>query len=242
MKTLYTTLTLLLTASITFAQETPNPTPPKMWQINSFGTHVGISSDVYQRMSMDHMRDFATNPSELTLDLDGYTEYAHAVITGVTLGGWITASKFNAASGEYRTNREVQLGANIITGRESAVEYEREEPTANGTEYHSVVYCDMESEVNLHGAYLFRTNRERKWNVFGGIGANIGATFNDAMLIIFNRYATDNNGTFIESSFDEEDVLEYGAKPSYLPACIFLMVLAIGYQNVLRYRLPVEKA
>lgn len=177
----------------------------KKWKVNAVGLNIGSFGDHYRDMTAEGMLSMAIN-FDKQIDLDGYHLVyggSNVSIEGGTIGAFISLSPRTRDKSSFNFNQELRLGANLNINREAMIEYHNS-PSRGYTGGNSIVYCVIENELTLSGAYLFRKRFSKRLSIYGGAGLNLGSTFDNAFLLI----ESDN------TSFDTETT-EVAAKSSY---------------------------
>ncbi|PHR33159.1 MAG: hypothetical protein COA38_05570 [Fluviicola sp.] len=222
----------------TFAQE--NATKVKKFKLNSIGIDFGYTGDRYSKMNLESMYDLTKNPSLLDRDLNGYTSSLYRSSDGGRIGINASFTPFSTANDSYNTNHEVRFGA-YYSSREPLISYNRID--ADGTR-NSIIYCNMVQELSLTGAYLIRKSPAKaKWfSVYAGLGASLGSSFNDKMVVMESHYDPNDYSTITnENAFYEAKSSFYSRvyAPIGLDVTIFNRVrlglegtIGVGMQNV----------
>ena len=177
----------------------------KKWQFNQMDWGVGIDNDHYDKMSLDLIMAFAKDPDQMQRDLSGMNEDATTVTRGAAYYTNISFSPLDASTGTYKTNRELKLGMGIHANKEAMLTYKNEDLDT------SIVYCNLQSEITIEGAYLFKTKWGKRIHLYAGIGANVGATFNNEMVLITGKYFDEGEHPSEQPS-DEMNAESYEAK------------------------------
>ena len=238
-----------LTISLTgYSQVEGGTSTPEKWHITSFGSEIGILRDSYNKMNLESMYDFTANPALLDRNLDGYNETLYRESTGVKIGANVTLTS-GTMSGKW--SHEVRLGA-FYSNREPLVSYNR---SFNEEEvYKTIIYCNVVNEIALDGAYILRRKSTRRpWiSVYGGLGANLGATFNNQMVIMEQASMIGENGGFENSNeyYDgKESIMARVYIPFGLQISIFNRVLlgmesnlGVGLQSVINGKTYLTRA
>ena len=240
MKNLIKTALLISVFSSGMAQST-KLSPLKLSSINfSFGFY----SDIYQRMDMDAMRDISTNTAIFNQNLDGYTESLWRESSGTLIVLDAQFYRLNPLTQEYDRNKIVRFGISY-SEREPAVSYNKTSVDSNGMRQvqYSIVYCNVQNEVNLNGAYIWKSggNQKRILRFYAGLGGNMGLTFNDEMIVMQNTNTTvmDSTGKFqyYNQRYDSQDDIIVPARTA-----LFLRAYApVGVElNVWKAKLGLE--
>lgn len=164
-------LSLCLTLTLS-AQEIPR------WKSASFGLLLGSQTDRYAAMSMDYMRAYAQQTSLMDIDLQGMQQ---EVISEVQGGMMVFSLSLNPRSAEgthYLSNQELRLGLELHAGRESMIMWTEAGST------NSLIYCVIQNEVILNGAYLIRYEQLPIIDLYIGAGGGLGKTFANEFVFI----------------------------------------------------------
>jgi hypothetical protein len=157
------------------------------FQLNSFGSYLGMNMDFHRDMSIGWMRSHTADPSVIEIDELTPNVQNYAEVTGAVLGTSFGFSPKSKKSSGYNLDQELIVSANIIIDREALVSYDNYEPSAQAVIRNSKMFCLMDNEVNLEMQYQFTHN----WSIFkfnAGAGASVGSTFGCQMLVIKNQY------------------------------------------------------
>lgn len=196
---------LIAISGSTIAQETT--VKVKKLKLNSIGVDFGYAGDRYSKMNLESMYDLTKNPALLDRDLNDYTSSLYRSSEGGRFGINASFTPFSTANDSYNTNHEIRFGA-YFSSREPLISYDRTDVNGN---HNSIIYCNMVREISLTGAYLIRKSPAKaKWfSVYAGLGASLGTSFNDKMVVMENSYSPNDymSGTF--------DIEVYEAKSSF---------------------------
>jgi hypothetical protein len=178
------------------------------WKISSVGHQHGMLMDEYQTMSIDWMRGHTKNEEVIAMEEGDYDIQNEACVMGAQLGFNLGLSSTNLKNEEVSTSQEIRFSVNAVMGREAMVQYN--ETAENNIDTKSTVFCLVDNEVNVSGAYLLK---KRLWRLdFGaGLGGSVGTNFNPEML----KIRSNSNGNLEEinnSSTTETET--YAAKNS----------------------------
>ncbi len=198
-------IALIAISGSAIAQETT--VKPKKLKLTSIGIDFGVVADRYAKMDLEAMYDLTKNPALLDRDLNGYESSLYGSSGGGRFGINASFTPFSSANDSYNTNHEVRFGA-YYSLREPLISYDRTE--ADGT-HKSIIYCNMVQEFSLNGAYLIRKSpANAKWfSVYAGLGASLGSSFNDKMVVMERSY----NGDY--STVGTNENAFYEAKSSF---------------------------
>jgi len=193
-------VSIFLLTPCLLAQETTTPASAAsasaaaapQWKVGNIGLFIGGNNDIYQSMHLSQMKAFAKTQADLPeLNLEDYDGEYYNRVDGAVLRFDVGLHRMNRTTGSYDNSRELQLGVNLHVAREGMIEYSKENVASNGyQENESIVYCIIENELELHGAYLFRKNFTWRLNAYTGIGASASTTFDNELLLIFNNSVT----------------------------------------------------
>ena len=206
-RTLFTLILLQLTSYSSFAQSMAPNEMAKMskWQFNQIDAGLGIDNDHYGSMSYDDLMAFAKSPAHMERDLQGLEEDISTIAYGLAFYANASFAPLDFSKGTYRNDRELRLGIGLHAGKEAMLTYRNE------TTDTSIVYCNVQSEFSIEGAYLFKGQWGRKFHYYYGVGANIGTTFHNEMMLIAGRYfGPDDHPSTQESDVNNIDF--YAAK------------------------------
>jgi len=157
------------------------------FQLNSFGSYLGLNMDYHRDMSIDWMKRHTADPAVIVIDESTPNMHNYAEVTGVVLGMSIGLTPKSKKSNAYNLDQELIVSANIITGREALVAYDNYNETTGAYMRHSTMFCLMDNELNLDMHYQVTHN----WSIFkfnAGTGASLGSTFACKVLVMRNSY------------------------------------------------------
>ena len=238
MKTLQLFSLLILGSFLSFGQSAI----PKRLKINSMSFSLGMIADVYQKMDLNSMRDLSTNPEIFNHNLDGYEENLWRESGGLMIKLDANFSLYDPINQTYALNKEVRLGIGL-SAREPLISYDKNERAPDGsyTYNESIVYCNMQNEINVSGAFLWKTggNKKRIFRAYAGLGSNVGATINDRMVVMWNSYETTRDP--VSGEYESENT-EYEFTDIKAKSALFLRAYApLGMElNLWRIKLGVE--
>jgi hypothetical protein len=193
------------------------------WKISSVGHQRGMLMDEYKSMSIDWMRGHTKNEEVIFMDEGEYEIMNEACVMGQQLGFNLGLSSTNLKNEEVSTSQEIRFSVNAVVGREAMVQYNEDVDNQGEVDIKSTVFCLVDNEVNISGAYLLK---KRLWrlDLGAGIGGSVGTNFNPQMLKIrsYNSNSTNPEATSSEGTTETET---YAAKNSvfgriYIPLTI----------------------
>jgi hypothetical protein len=193
--------TLLVASLIAFSfsssAQTETGIGKSPWKVGSFGVNLGGVRDSYQKMDLSSMYDLTKNPALLDRDLTGYEEDIQRVSGGATVGLNLTLISDRGNSG---WQHEIRLGGSF-SSREPMIHY-RQPGVDPASSTNTLIYCHVVNEFNVSGAYLFRKSpKAAPWfSVYGGLGVNVGSSFNSKVMVIENSFEWDNPSTSTNST------------------------------------------
>ena len=180
---------------------TTNEIATKRWQINAVGVTIGSFGDMYDNMTEEGMLSMANGLPNGSINSTAFSKVDNQVmIEGGSLGAYISLNPRNRTQDGYNLNQELRLGINANIEREAMIEF-------SDPSYNSLVYCLIENEINLSASYLFSRTFGRRFGVYGGLGMNVGSTFDNVFLLINNTNEDDTSW--------EAGTTEVEAKSSY---------------------------
>lgn len=174
-----------------FAQTTESTVPKGLlpWKMSSLSLNMGGQTDNYAKMDLNRMRGYAKSSELLQeIDLSNHSGTYYNDVSGSSAAFNIAFNpiQFRAGKATTRTNREIRFGASVVFGREGMITYDPDNISfANSGE--SVTYCIIENEFTLSGEYRYIASPFRRFNVYGGFGAQLGGTAGNELLLIFDR-------------------------------------------------------
>lgn len=189
------------------------------WKISSVGHQRGMLMDEYKTMSIDWMRGHTKNEEVIAMEEGEYEIMNEACVMGQQLGFNMGMSSTNLKNEEVSTSQEIRFSVNAVVGREAMVQYDENVNDQVDVDTKTTVFCLVDNEVNVSGAYLLK---KRLWrlDLGAGIGGSIGTNFNPQMLKIRSY-----SGTNQEVINPESTTETYAAKNSvfgriYIPLTI----------------------
>jgi hypothetical protein len=177
----------------------------KPWHTTYFNMSFAVDNDHYSTMSLDRMMAFSKNPQDIQRDLSHMQAEIKPSTAGVALYMNVGMTPLNRNTGEYHIDREVRLGIGLHAPKEAMVAYKSE---ALDT---SIVYCNLQSELTLEGAYVRKAAFGKHGRCYAGIGASGGVSYGNQMVLISGRYF--EPGMHPSEQVDKNPVMEkYAAK------------------------------
>ncbi|MGB0424706.1 MAG: hypothetical protein ACPGED_10290 [Flavobacteriales bacterium] len=167
---------------------------------------IGLEHDRYNNMSLNQLMMMAENPSEMQRDLNGFSEDIGTTTAGVGLFARVSFALKDEQTGTYREDREIQIGLALHSPREAMVTYNSVEMDS------SIVFCNINSEITLDAAYLFKGDigKRTHWKI--GLGSSIGGAFDREMILISGRsLGPDEHPS--QQDFQETNRETFSAKP-----------------------------
>jgi len=205
--TTWTLLTLYFSSLHLYGQtaEMSEVVRMKKLQFNQVDFGIGVDNDHYGSMSLDEISAFAKHPEEIQRDLSGLVEEATTVTRGAALYVNFGYTPLNKSTGTYRNDREWRFGVGLHSGKESMLSYKNEELDT------TIVYCNLQSEITIEGAYLFKGRWGKRFHWYYGAGMSLGSTFNNQIMLIASRYLKPGQHPS-EQENNEENTKTYAAK------------------------------
>jgi len=207
----FTTNVLLLSLLFSFSASAQYFEPDesallKNGPTTSLNVYLGLDKDDYGSMSLGHLMAFAKNPEALSRDLSLFEEETSTITRGLAL--YINMG-FSPIRNETRNiDHEIQVGIGIHSDKEAMVTYKNEDLDT------SIVYCNLQGEFTLEGAYLFKGKWGNKVHWHVGVGMNAGITFGNEMVLISGGYFEPGLHPS-EQPADEMNVEHFEAKQVY---------------------------
>lgn len=141
---------------------------------------VGLFADHFAGMDYDMITNRSEEMISLGYNLDGMKVLPLYKTVVSTYAGVALNAEFVNSRG---ITNEFSVGVNIVPTREPMMEYGA---VSDDNPNRSVVFCIMESEVNIEASYLrqfsFSTIKRLKINI--GPSVNVGRTFNNEFILI----------------------------------------------------------
>lgn len=184
MKQLYLLFFVFITTNHCLAQQADlfNFKPKKRFLITSANLGLGLDWAEYEEISYKDIHDSAKNPEVLKRELQ-YLEEEISTITGsIGLFASVSFAPLNLKTNTYRTDREIRLGATLYAPREAMVSYKNELMDT------AIVYCNLQGEFAIDGAYLFKGKLGKKWMWSVGGGLNVGLSHENEVMVIEGAY------------------------------------------------------
>ncbi len=201
-------LLLIVLSGYTSAQEEAAVFPK--WKFSELTIDVGVQSDHYPSMSLEEMMAFARDPEQMERDLQGLQEDARTITAGGIIFFQFGLNPRLRNGLGMNENRQFQVGLAFHTPKEAMLSYKNEDIDT------SIVYCNLQSEINFDLSYVFkgRWGKRDKWKWYAGIGSNLGITYNNAMILISGKYfGPDEHPSEQEAS--EQNMETYDANQVY---------------------------
>lgn len=167
------------------AQELPK------WRVNQVGLYLGGHNDSYAAMSMDYMRAYAFRTSLVDLDLQGMEEEVFADVSSGMVVLSLGMQPLDRVGNVYRTNQELRFTVELQAGKEAMIAWS-EQGSSN-----TLVYCVIQNEASINGAYLLRMDKLPVIDLFVGAGASLSRSFGNQFVFINEsnvRYAGEQAG------------------------------------------------
>lgn len=187
-------LSCILGAGTIFAQDN---LPTRLWQPQKVGVSIFGDWDVYQNQSLDRMYDHTVRPEEIVRDLSNYEESLQHSTNGAGFQADFTFTK-NGVTSPFK--HELRFGLGVHLAREGVIDYSATSNNGDTIITNSLIYCNVDNEINLRADYLF--SRGRRLQYYFGIGGNLGTTFDESMVLMYN------NSKYLDNE-DPEDIYSY---------------------------------
>ena len=154
----------------------------RSWRFSGVNVGAGIIMDNIRNFSRQKIVAFAENPGLLQRDLQGLTEE----VRPQTVGGGISLNFAFTQPGipekVFHQDREFRIGMALFFPREAMVTYRDE-----GLDT-TIVFCHIQQEIALEGGY-YLANRDEEGNYWrAGLGANVGITTINDLLVVEGPY------------------------------------------------------
>ena len=195
----------ILLFSQAHAQEEKTP----KWKPSYFNTTIGGFSGSGDLFTKDDFIRLA--PNEKQLKNDELTWYNYSSDYGSNFGLSVEFSKLGKGQSEYRKNQTLRFGllyqsrqiASVSGSKYTSTPYdtlrsERDDYTLIRYDYSSAsYYADYAfEELRLDVSYLFRTDEDRRFNLYTGFGLNIGSTFNSKITSTYSEYDYSSSNSY----------------------------------------------
>ncbi len=187
----------------------------KKWQITGISASFGGHTDYFESMTLSDMKGRAADPAMVDLDLEGYTGTFYQEQGSPRLHVNLSFAPGGTQGSPFQSGIEYRLGLMTAWGKEALISYSKEEDVSPGkTLNSSIMYCDVENEVALQTAVLFKKSYGKQIQGYVGLGGSVSSTFHDRMLLIFSQHYTYEDPENVP--FEEQDpgyeTLTYRAK------------------------------
>lgn len=164
-------------------QETSNP---KM-KVNSFGSSLGFAGTYISNTTADY-KSLAANVDDpkMFVDLKKWekSKYNYDIGGNGDLQFYLGLTPYNKRKGEYRENRELRLNLGFSFGARRTFSYfQRNTFTydsytsgsgsmvyADSSYFTRMMYAESFYGISLGASYLFKTNPERRFHFYTGVG------------------------------------------------------------------------
>ncbi|WP_020526614.1 hypothetical protein [Flexithrix dorotheae] len=178
----FTLLLLLALPALGVSQSFDNPDfkalEDNKWRVRDFNFMFGADLDVYDKMSMDYIREYAITDQFFDIDLSNASEEVYQEVVGGMISFNLT---FSQPYKNRKIGQEFRVGVDATLGREAMVEYYDNEKE----DYLRYTYCTMQNVYSLSASYQFRfSTYNSKFSFYTGIGGRIGTTSNSQILLI----------------------------------------------------------
>ncbi|MGB0932179.1 MAG: hypothetical protein ACPGVB_15455, partial [Chitinophagales bacterium] len=111
-------------------------------------------------------------------NLNTNTDY-YAAMEGGRLGVYVSLNPFSYAQQGRNFNQELRLGISVNMDRELMLDYYGFD---DDRQRRNLTYCLVENEFMVSASYRFKKHIGRSIDIYAGLGANIGTTFDNQML------------------------------------------------------------
>ncbi|MBX2840547.1 MAG: hypothetical protein KTR26_02150 [Flammeovirgaceae bacterium] len=177
-----TLLFSLIIPSLGFSQSFENPDFKALndnkWKVRDVSFVVGVDLDIYDKISMDYIKEYAITDKFFDIDLSNASEEVYQEVVGGMLSFNLT---FSQPYKNRKVSQEFRVGMEATLGREAMVEFY---DNAN-EDYLRYTYCTMQNVYSLNASYQFRfSTYNSKFSLYTGIGGKIGTTSNNQILLI----------------------------------------------------------
>lgn len=138
--------------------------------------HTGWFGDYFDQMSVEQLTSRSNEFQLDAVNLDGYSvAYSYRAVTAGSVG--VSYSQLSKNGKAY-----IRGGLNVVIDREPLVSYDIN--TIMDTDYHSLGFCVIESEINVNLSYLKVFPISKRFSSYVGPEIAFGTTFNDQFLLL----------------------------------------------------------
>jgi hypothetical protein len=205
--------------------------PTKKWKRTHFYVSLGLDWAKYENMSADRIVAFANNPDLLEKSIQGMEAEVSSSTAGAALIASIGFAPFSTSNNSFLQDQELRLGISLQSPKEAMLSFKNESLDT------SVVYCNIQSEVALETAYLFKGDWGKRFHWYVGAGINAGLTFDNQMIVMSGEYFDPNEHPSTQESLMENRVY-HGARQvfnirAYIPYGIYYRItngFALGFE------------
>ena len=197
------------------AISTPN------WKFGVFDFGLGVDQDNYGSMSLNDMLLLAKDPYQMQRDLAGFDEEIHAKAVGASANFNFGFVKPDLRKLNRTREKEIRFGVGFHSPREAMITYKNEFTDT------SIVYCNIQGEISLDFAYLFKGMWGKRFQYHYGLGANVASSYNNQMMIIHGKYFGPEEHPS-EQEFFEENTEYFDGKAVYFARAF--VHAGIGYK------------
>lgn len=221
-----------------FAQEI------KTIKVSDISLLTGIMIENNPVTTIEDFRKLAPNSELLPNDLTGFKTYDNYYYGGNFVSSIMMGIKFgDKESGNYKPNPILRVGLNYYIGQSLNQSTYKEERTPfdtltssnSGEKFpvDSVSYTNYQmgyrsQQIRFDASLIYRTNPAARWSLYGGVGLNVGMSFNAYTQIDYYQssyigpeentniayYNTNGNYTYEEEQTKNETAVSYAG---YLP-------------------------
>ena len=228
-------------ASNAFGQLTAEK--PKKWTRSHMTSTLGGHVDRYKNMDLEFLQGRINDDQYGGSDLSNYRKNDN--IYNTSGGMWNVNLQFTKATdpNEPRHYEQLEFGMSLHFGREVMIDYDMEDPygfcSTNSLNYcaSTITFCDMQNELNVSGIYKSGVHINKRFNMYMGMGASLGTTFESAMWIFQTQYSTSNQyfGDMTgDESYDMSEIVTgrlfvpFGVEIIFLKRCKFISEFRYG--------------
>ncbi|MES2798696.1 MAG: hypothetical protein V4638_01650 [Bacteroidota bacterium] len=221
-------ISLLFLTTINFAQESGE----KNITLSEAQVFFGAQISDYRSLNLVEMQKFAPSSSILARDFTGFSQSGY---------GYLNSSQLLAASlGLSFKNlpyMTLRLGLNYSDrnsfygslSKSETGRYDTLTSSATGQQYFqdttrfSMAYFNHSSQIiSFDASILFRTNPEKRWSIYGGVGYTAGIGFNSFSSIGYSEYTYGQNYGYGGESPNAVSINETFKNKSYFTHTIYL--------------------
>jgi hypothetical protein len=179
--------------------------PIKIFRVNEINIQTGITTQYSSNESLKDFNSLAPQSKLLKADFSGYSSHLGSSVTQPLVLTSAGIEFRNTQKEGYRSTPQLRIGLGYFSGSNLRSSFDREDieryDTLVSKKTGQFVYLDsvnrrtfflnnFSQQLRIDASLIFRTNLDKRWSVFTGIGISSGILFNAKTEIQFLQTVT----------------------------------------------------